>query len=238
MSAPTQEPTRADNFEFASLQAAVHYRAALLGEFRPHLSGRVLEVGAGIGQFTAILLQEAAIERLVAVEPDPRFTRGLHDQFPGLELIAGTIDAVPAVGAFDTILSINVLEHIVQDERELVAYHTRLVERRGALCLFVPAGPEIFGTIDRDFGHCRRYRRGELRVKLETTGFHVERLSYFNLAGYFAWWWNFCIRRRHGFAPGAVRFFDRFVFPLQHAFESHVLRPPLGQSLIAVAVAG
>lgn len=238
MSRPDQEPARADDFEFASLQAAVHYRTALLAEFRPRLRGRVLEVGAGIGQFTAILLRQAGIESLVAVEPDPRFARRLREQFPGLELIQGTIDAVPAAATFDAVLSVNVLEHLAQDERELAAYRTRLEERRGALCLFVPARPEIFGTIDRDFGHCRRYRRGELRLKLENAGFHVERLSYFNLAGYFAWWWNFRVRRRHAFAPAAVRFFDRFIFPPQYALESHWLRPPLGQSLIAVAVAG
>ncbi len=238
MSAATREPAQATDYEFPALQPAANYRGALLGEFRPSLHGSVLEAGAGIGQLTALLLLEAAIERLVAVEPDPRFAKRLRDQFPRLELIQGTIAAVPAAWSFDAILSVNVLEHIAEDERELSAYRARLAERRGALCLFVPARPEIFGSIDRDFGHCRRYRRGELRAKLTAAGFRVERLSYFNLAGYFAWWWNFRVRRRHGFNPATVRIFDRFVFPPQHALELRLLRPPLGQSLIAVAVAG
>jgi len=238
MNAATQKPVPTTDYEFPTLEFAANYRNALLAEFRPRLRGRVLEAGAGIGQFTALLLREAGIERFVASEPDPRFVERLRGQFPLLELIAGTIEAVPTAWPFDTILSINVLEHIAEDERELAAYRTRLAERRGALCLFVPARPEIFGTIDRDFGHCRRYRRGELRAKLKAAGFRIEHLSYFNLAGYFAWWWNFRLRRKHGFDPAAVRIFDRFIFPLQHALESRLLRPAIGQSLIAVAVAG
>jgi SAM-dependent methyltransferase len=231
-------PSQAEEFEFSALEDAVQYRAALIAEFRACLRGSVLEVGSGIGQVSALLLHEAGIERLVAVEPNARFAERLRERFPRLELIAGTIDSLPAAWSFDAVLSVNVLEHIADDGRELAGYRARLHERRGALCLFVPARPEIFGTIDRDFGHCRRYRRGELQAKLEKAGFHVERLSYFNLAGYFAWWWNFRVRRRHAFAPAAVRFFDRRVFPLQHALESRLVRPPLGQSLIAVARAG
>jgi SAM-dependent methyltransferase len=229
------QTSRAQEFEFSALESAVRYRAALVAEFRSFLRGSVLEVGSGIGQVTDLLLHEAGIGRLVALEPDPRFAALLRAKFPDLELIQGTIADVPATRPFDVILSVNVLEHIIDDGHELAAYRARLAERRGALCLFVPARPEIFGTIDRDFGHCRRYRRGELRAKLEGAGFRVERLSYFNLAGYFAWWWNFRLHRRHAFAPAAVRFFDRRIFPLQHALESRLLRPPLGQSLIAVA---
>jgi len=238
MTSSPQRPDLAEEFEFSSLASAVHYRAALIAEFRTYLQGSVLEVGAGVGQVTALLLREAGIEHIAALEPDPCFAERLCGQFPRLELIQGTIAAVPADRTFDAILSVNVLEHIVEDERELAAYRAHLTRHHGALCLFVPARPEIFGSIDHDFGHCRRYLRDELRAKLTAAGFRVELLSYFNLAGYFAWWWNFRVRRRHVFAPAAVRFFDRFIFPPQHAVESHLLRPPLGQSLIAVAVAG
>ncbi len=225
------------DFEFSILESAVHYRAALVAEFRPHLRGRVLEVGAGVGQVTALLMREPGISRLAAVEPDTRFAAQLRERFPRLEVFAGTIDAVPASQSFDAILSVNVLEHIAKDEREIAVYHDRLAQRRGTLCLFVPARPEIFGAIDRDFGHCRRYRRGELRGKLEAAGFRVRGLAYFNLVGYFAWWWYFHVRSRHGFDPAALRFFDRFLFPLQHTLEARLLRPPIGQSLIAVAAA-
>lgn len=226
------------SYEFAALESARNYRSALIREFRPHLRGRVLEVGGGVGQFTGLLLGEAAIGHLQVVEPEAGFAARLRQNFPGLDLVEGTIAAVPAAEAFDAMVSVNVLEHIQEDERELAAYRERLATRRGALCLFVPARPEIFGSIDGDFGHQRRYRRPELRDKLRRAGFRVERLDYFNFAGYFAWWWNFRLLRRRAFSPSALRLFDRFLFPAQHALESRLLRPPIGQSLIAVATAG
>ncbi len=226
------------SYEFAALESARNYRSALIREFRPHLRGRVLEVGGGVGQFTGLLLGEAAIGHLQVVEPEAGFAARLRQDFPGLDLVEGTIAAVPAAEAFDALVSVNVLEHIQEDERELAAYREPLATRRGALCLFVPARPEIFGSIDGDFGHQRRYRRPELRDKLRRAGFRVERLDYFNFAGYFAWWWNFRLLRRRAFSPSALRLFDRFLFPAQHALESRLLRPPIGQSLIAVATAG
>ncbi len=225
-------------YEFAALETARNYRAALIREFRPRLRGRVLEVGGGVGQVTGLLLAEPAIERLRVVEPEAACAARLRQRFPGLDLVEGTIAAVPAAEAFDALVSVNVLEHVAEDGAELAAYRQRLAPRRGALCLFVPARPEIFAVIDRDFGHRRRYRRPELRDRLRRAGFRVERLDYFNFAGYFAWWWNFRLLRRRAFSPFALRLFDRVLFPAQHALESGLLRPPIGQSLIAVAIAG
>jgi SAM-dependent methyltransferase len=224
-----------EDFEFAALQEADNYRAALLAEFKPFLIGHVLEVGSGIGQLTEALLQNPGIERLVSIEPNARFANRLHSRFPQLELVQGTIDDVPAAWPLDAILSVNVLEHIEADEHELASYHQRLAVRRGALCLFVPARPEIFAPIDRDFGHFRRYARAELKRKLETAGFTIHRLVYFNLLGYFAWWWNFCLLKKRSFDASQVRLFDRRIFPLQHRFETSVFRPPIGMSLLAVA---
>jgi len=226
-----------EDFEFTALQNAVNYRSALLAEFQPYLFGCVLEVGAGIGQLSETLLQKPEIERFLSLEPNPRFASRLRVKFPRLELIQGTIDDVPAALAPDAILSVNVLEHIAADERELGRYREHLGQRRGTLCLFVPARPEIFGPIDRDFGHFRRYSRPELRTKLEKAGFAIRRLVYFNLLGYFAWGWNFHLLKKRKFAGRQVKLFDRWIFPLQHRFEAHVLRPPIGMSLLAVAAA-
>lgn len=227
----------AKDLEFSALQEAANYRAALLSEFDTFLFGHVIEIGAGIGQITETLLHNPEIKRLISVEPNACFASRLRSKYPQLELVQGTIDDVSAAWGFDSILSINVLEHIKADERELSSYHQRLADRQGALCLFVPARPEIFGSIDHDFGHFRRYTRTELRTKLETAGFTIYRLVYFNLLGYFAWWWNFCLLKKRSFAAPLVRIFDRSIFPLQHQFEARVFRPPIGQSLLAVATA-
>ena len=230
-------PATAQDFEFAALSGADNYRNALLREFSKHLRGRVLEVGSGIGQITGQLLQNRAISRLVSIEPHLPFCAKLHEAFPGHPVIHGTIDDLKSDENWNTIISINVLEHITEDARELASYRRQLAKENGTLCLFVPARPEIYAQIDRDFGHCRRYTRPELRRKLEQAGFDVLCLRYYNFAGYFAWWLNFCVLRKRHFNAGAVRFFDRFIFPAVHGLESRVCPPPIGQSLLAIASA-
>jgi SAM-dependent methyltransferase len=224
-----------EDFEFQALAGARNYRQALLAEFHGPLRGNLLEVGAGIGQVTDLLLRLPAVKQVVSIEPNPAFCKQHRTRLPGRNLIEGIVADVPADGDWDSVLSINVLEHIRDDTDELKGYSALLRKRRGALCLLVPARPELYAPIDKDFGHFRRYRRAELRQKLLSAGFTIERLHYFNSLGYFAWWLNFCLLRRRHFEPWKVVFHDRVIFPLVHTIESKIIRPPFGQSLLAVA---
>ena len=233
-SAPNAAATSPD-FEFEALREATNYRNALIHEFRAYLSRHVIEVGAGIGQMTAHLLELPNIKRLIAIEPEAKLSQRHRAQFPGHELYEGTIEDTPPNSEWDAILSINVLEHIEGDALELQRYHTLLHARQGHFCILVPARPEIYAPIDKDFGHFRRYTRPELRGKLEAAGFEVVRLHYFNFVGYFAWWLNFAVLKKRVFEVEKVRFYDRMIFPAVHFLESKLLRPPLGQSLVAVA---
>jgi SAM-dependent methyltransferase len=233
---PNEHAANVD-FEFLALDEAVNYRAALVADFSAYLRGQVIEVGAGAGQITDLLLQRPEIQRLVVIEPSPGHCARLRVRFRKTCVMEGTIHDLKEVAPWNAILCVNVLEHIGADERELDIYRKLLASQKGALCLFVPARPEIYAPLDRDFGHFRRYTRVELKTKLERAGFKIARLHYFNAAGYFAWWWNFCVLKKRHFDLGAVRFFDRFVFPPVHAFESHLFHPPFGQSLMAVALA-
>lgn len=225
------------DFEFAALNEAANYRKALLSDFEPYLIGNVLEVGAGVGQFTAELRTLPSIQRLCSIEPDVGFCSRLRATFPNHDLVEGTIKDLQQQNDWNTILSINVLEHIEADEAELWHYFQLLHRLHGSLCLFVPARPEIHAPIDNDFGHFRRYTRPELRKRLESAGFVVKELRYYNFVGYFAWWVNFCLLKKRTFEPRSVRFFDRAIFPLVHWTETHVVAPPIGQSLMVIASA-
>jgi len=229
------EHARLANFEFDALRAADNYRRALLQEFAPYAQGRVIEVGAGIGQITELLRRMPGIQYLVSIEPDAAFCQEFRKAFPGQPLIQGTIDSLVDPQPWNAAVSINVLEHIREDEHELFIYHKLLQPEKGWLCLFVPARMEIYSPLDRDFGHHRRYSKAGLRQKLEQAGFEIRRLDYFNCVGYFAWWLSFCLLRKRGMHAKAVLLFDRIVFPAVYAFETRVLTPPFGQSLIAIA---
>jgi len=224
-----------EDFEFSALKEAKNYRNALLGEFKEHLRGRTLEVGAGIGQITKMLLQNPAVTRLVSIEPDPKLCAQFRAFFPAHNIIQGTIDDLKSEEPWNAILSVNVLEHIQEDERELGAYRLKLAPEKGVLCLFVPARPEIYASLDNDFGHFRRYTKPELRRKLEGAGFEILQLRYFNFIGYFAWWLSFCVLKKRGFNLSAVRLFDRILFPLVYSFETKICPPPIGQSLLVMA---
>lgn len=237
MSKQTNQMEQSANYEFAALNEAKNYRHALVRDFELFLRGNVLEVGAGVGQVTAELQGMQNIERLCSIEPNSDFCTQFRARFPHVELLQGTTRDLPAETNWDAILSVNVLEHIEMDMEELAVYHRLLRSARGALCLFVPARPEIYAPIDADFGHFRRYRRDGLKSKLEQAGFSIVQLRYCNFVGYFAWWANFCLLKRRSFDVTAVRFFDRRIFPLVHGFESRICAAPIGQSLLAIAVA-
>jgi SAM-dependent methyltransferase len=231
---PNETP-HAEDFEFQALNEAHNYRKALLREFGPYLNGNVLEVGAGIGQITEELRAVSSIKTLCAIEPDATFCERIRAKFPDQKLVHGTSADITDFDEWNTILSVNVLEHIEDDKVELRRYCQLLKAREGSLCLFVPARPEIYAPIDRDFAHFRRYTRALLRNELEAAGFAVERIRYFNIIGYFAWWLIFCVLKRRSFKREAVRFFDRVLFPIANWSETTISAPPIGQSLLVVA---
>ncbi len=237
MSARSNTCTNNDGFEFTALSEAKNYRTALLQDFKMFLQGNVVEVGAGIGQITSGLREMREIRNLTSIEPDAISCARIRNLFPDHDLVQGTIADLKSKNSWNAILSINVLEHIETDEEELATYHSLLRPEHGTLCLFVPARPEIYAPVDRHFGHFRRYTCAELRHKLEHAGFKILRLRYYNFIGYFAWWATFCCLNKRSFNVGAVRLFDRAIFPLVHWTESNISAPPIGQSLIAVATA-
>jgi len=234
MSSHPNENASNASFEFQALAEAVNYRQALISEFGPYMRGSVLEVGAGIGQTTRLLSQLSTVQTLFAVEPDPALAAEFQRLQPSIPLTLGTVADFkePAV---DAIVSVNVLEHIEEDFAELQRYQRLLAPTGGRLCLFVPARQEIYAPLDRDFGHFRRYSKPALAAQLAEAGYQVEHLHYFNFTGYFAWWLSFRLLGSRSFNPLAVRFYDRAVFPLVHALESRLCRPPIGQSLLAIA---
>lgn len=224
-----------EDFEFAALSEARHYRHAILKEFSHYLRGNIIEIGAGIGQITKAIATVPEVSHLVAVEPDPQFASRHIELHPNHSVLGGTIDSVDPKIEWNAIVSVNVLEHIEEDEMELTKYAELLKRQGGHLCLLTPARPEIYAPIDKDFGHFRRYTKTELRRKLIESGFKDVTLFYFNFVGYFAWFLNFCLLRKRTFEINKVRAYDNLVFPFVHILEYHCCRPPIGQSLMAIA---
>lgn len=213
---------------------AANYNDWILERARPFVGSRVLDFGAGIGTFTAAVATAADV---VAVEPDPEFAPRLRELFSGnarvtvVEADADWLTDGEPSDRFDTVLCFNVLEHIADDKRVLTGFHDRLV-RDGHLLLLVPAHQLLFGQIDENVGHERRYARGHVRRLLEETGFTPLDVRYVNPLGAAGWLVSSRILRRQHVPAGPLRAYDRLVPVLQRLDR---LPLPFGLSVWAVA---
>ena len=225
------------DFEFAALNEAYFYPRAIVGEFSPYLFGQVIEVGAGIGQLTALFAERIGNERLLGVEPDAHFASIFREKCPDIRLVEGTVNNLPTGTKCDTIVSVNVMEHIKDHVEEMARYRALLAPRQGHLCILTPARPEIYAPIDKDFGHFRRYTKASIKQALTAAGFRTKAVFYFNFPGYFVWLLNFKLMKSRSFNSRMVRLYDRLVFRVAHAIEHNLVHPPLGQSIIAIAQA-
>ena len=232
---------KADAFEYSgteldSLAHAQNYYAWVLKQFLPHLGPKIVEVGAGIGTFSEFILSDPRVKQLIAIEP-------ANNTFPHLEArFAGNPRVRPLKGylgdfyqelSADAVVAVNVMEHIADHESFLRQAH-HLTVPNGALLLFVPALPSIFGSLDKVFEHERRYTRTSLRQVIQATGWKVRRISYMNLPGIAAWFLAGRVLKKTQIAAADAKAYDRLVVPWLSRLES-AFPPPIGSNLVAIA---
>lgn len=219
--------TGRENLE--SMKDAKNYNAFLLKLLHDHTDrGAVLDFGAGVGTFAAPLAHLG--RRVLCVEPDPAQRRMLAQA--GLAAVA-SLDAVPDESV-DSIYTLNVLEHIEDDDTVLRELHRRL-RPGGRLLIYVPAFQVLFTAMDRRVGHFRRYRSAALQAQVRAAGFAVERGRYVDSLGFFVTLLYKWVGSRSGVVDArSVRLYDRFVFPLSKIFDS-LLSGALGKNIFVVA---
>src|SRR4051812_12539991 len=168
---------------------ATRWKEYWSGLLRPCLGAEVLEVGAGLGANTPLLYGPAQ-QRWVCLEPDPRLTVRLREScthlFSGerVEVRAGTVADLAPEERFDTILYIDVLEHIEDDGAEL-ARAARHLRPAGRLIVLSPAHQFLFSPFDRAIGHCRRYSKKSLAAA-GPASLTLEQLMMLDAAGLLA----------------------------------------------------
>jgi SAM-dependent methyltransferase len=223
--------------ELDSMAQARNYYLWILRYFLPRIGRQVIEVGAGVGTLAEYLLAARPASEFVLIEPAANLLPALqarHGNNPRVRVLQGTLEEHAANLVADSVVMVNVLEHVADDQFCLRALFD-VLRPGGTLLLFVPALPGIYGALDRAFDHYRRYTKPELAQKLNDAGFHLEQLRYMNLPGVAAWYLAGRILRQTTLRPGSVRFYDRWVVPWWSKLEEK-WAPPVGQSLLAVAV--
>ena len=219
------------------------YHSWMMASYLPHLRGKVLEIGAGIGsiaeryvdQVDDVLLIEPArnlhekLARRFENKPNVRTAHAFLDDVVGKEFRGLRVDDA----SFDTVIMVDVLEHIEDDAGTLRTLY-RLLKPGGKLLIFVPALPVLFGAIDASIGHFRRYTRRSLLRVVEGGGFRIQTLRYFDLLGTVPWFINGRILKQKTVNDEGLRFYDRVVIPICEAVD-RLTGPRIGKNLICVA---
>jgi len=223
--------------EFAALAGMPNYYDWILSHFDPHLGGRAVEFGAGIGTFSAAIVP--AVESLELVEPSPRLAQALNERFADAAKVTvstSTFEASVAQmpdGSRDSAVMVNVLEHI-EDDGAALRDLFRILAPGGRLLLFVPALPALYSEFDRRVGHFRRYRLKPLRRAVASSGFEIVVGRYFDSVGALSWWLINKVARATTINSGLASLYDRaFVPPLR--FLEGVVAPPVGKNIVIVA---
>lgn len=222
------------------MSGAVNYRKWIFGLFSKYLGKRIVEIGAGIGSYTGMLLDREIVVAADNYEPcieylKSRFSRN-NNVIP-LKIDVSSQEAMELSSySPDTIICINVLEHILDDNKALSRMFS-ILNDNGRLVLMVPAHKFLYGSIDRIVGHQRRYSKQELGEKITSAGFKIRDLFYMNSIAVPGWFLNNRILKRKEESPAQVLFFDRFIVPWLKTVE-RVIKPPFGLSLFAIAGKG
>lgn len=230
------ESTFYDGRDLDAMSQAVRYHRWVIGEMAPYLGQDVAEIGAGTGNVSALLL-DGGIRRLTAVEPSPQMYPILRERLrgePRATVLHGRLGGpgTSFPGRFDSIVYLNVLEH-VDDDAEEMRRAFQALRPGGHLCVFVPALRWLYGRLDAEVGHRRRYHRADLREVVTGAGFRVERLRYFDAPGVLPWLLFVRLLRRE-LNAGGVGAYDRWVVPVARTLE-RLVPPPLGKNLLCIA---
>ncbi|MFH1465396.1 MAG: class I SAM-dependent methyltransferase [Pseudomonadota bacterium] len=219
----------------ASLTQVQNIHRWMAATLLPHVGDQVLEIGAGLGNLT---LQFLPRRRYVATDIDPRYLdylEGLARGRPGLEVARADLgvpaDFEPLAGQFDTVLCLNVLEHVDDEALALASIHGALAPGGKAIVL-VPQGPWLFGSLDHALAHRRRYTRAGLEAAVRAAGLEVAETLEFNKVGVLGWAGNGLLLGRERFSRLQLKALNSAI-PLIQGLDRRAPWP--GLSLVVVA---
>jgi glycosyltransferase involved in cell wall biosynthesis len=200
---------------------------------RPYIGERVLEIGAGTGNLTLQLIPR---KLYYASDINPHYLTYLKNLIPEHPYLrvgytdGEKHDSYPLEEKFDTVICLNVVEHLENDFGALRNIRDAL-EENGRAIVLVPCGPALYGTLDKVLGHHRRYSKAQFTELAARAGFQLEALLSFNRFGSPAWWLNGRVLRRKTFGLWQIKMLN-FLTPIVRVIDRFLPLPPL--SIIAV----
>lgn len=218
------------------LEGADNYNSWIANRLKKYIKSPALEIGAGIGNISQHFHK---LNELVLTDIDEALVNEMRTKFLTQKNISyETLDIQSnfskVKSKFNTVFSVNVLEHIKDDEKALKNMY-KLLNEKGRVVILVPAKKFAYKKLDKRLGHFRRYEKSELKEKIENAGFKVEQIEYFNVVGLLSWIIRDAVSSKNThLKPQQVKLFD-FIVPLLRKLEP-TRGLPIGISLIAVGV--
>jgi 2-polyprenyl-3-methyl-5-hydroxy-6-metoxy-1,4-benzoquinol methylase len=223
--------------DLESMLFAHNYYDWIISLFRNYIGKRVLEVGAGCGNFTEYILREK-VEQITSIEPSKNLAPQLDAKFsehPKVKVSNCFLNGYDRKDDedFDTIFYINVLEHVEHDTEEIILASQHLKDG-GHMLIMVPALPMIYGELDKEFGHFRRYMKTELANKVKQANLNIVKMGFMDIAGILPWWFVYKVMGVKKLSARSVKIYDRLAIPICR-FMEQILHVPIGKNLFLIA---
>lgn len=228
--------------DLEAMAFAANYSRWILEIFKPYMGKNIVEVGAGKGSFSR-LIAELSPKKLVLIEPSEdmygelsyeikKMPKGIQTvSFNGF--LSDSAQSIKTSHRPDSVMYVNVLEHVEEDDKELQLVST-ILPKKGRIFIFVPALQSLYSKYDKSIGHYRRYTKKELEQKCEKVGLKVIYSQYFDMPGIIPWWIRYTKGGSTHMSSKSIGKYDRYAIPLIKSLESK-LKPPIGKNIILVA---
>lgn len=219
--------------ELELFQQAKNWKKYFAGKIKTYIKGNVLEVGAGIGETTFFLLNEN-VETWFCLEPDEKLFTALKNKFHSIKIkiVQGRIDDLPEALQFDTILYVDVLEHIEDDKKEIIKAVSKL-KNNGNLIVLSPAFQFLYNPFDNSIGHYRRYSKKTLRSVIPHQNLSEIKLFYLETSGFFLLFLNKFFSKKNYPSKITILVWDRIFIPLSKIIDK-ILFHSIGKTIIGI----
>lgn len=214
-----------------------NYNKWIYGQYKDYVGDAVVDIGCGYGTFVDFILDK---RRIVLVEVSRSTINRLRNKYKNKKNITiikhdMSVSPLNLVEKVDSVICLNVLEHI-KDDRAMIGNIRKALKTQGKLILYVPAKKFLYGTLDDNLGHYRRYEKRELEDVLVSNRFRIVKSRFMNCLGLFSWYLYSKILKSAKVKEERILLYDKLFIPLLSRLED-IINPPLGQSLLIIAEA-
>ncbi|MFH1642955.1 MAG: class I SAM-dependent methyltransferase [Nanoarchaeota archaeon] len=211
------------NINLERISKTKNYHKWIYNKIAPFLGKNILEVGSGLGSMTNHICRGRKICCIDILDYNLRKSKHI--------ILKMDISKSSLKKGFDTVVCINVLEHIKHDKKALHNMYCS-TKKGGNLILIVPAFQLPYGSIDIMNKHFRRYDKKEIKEKVVGAGFDIKKIFYMNFIGLLGWWYHSKLLKIKMHNEIDIARFDKLCPFFE--FMENIINPPMGLSLVII----